>query len=131
MVFNINKKMRITGGEEYVIQSTNNGVIVSIHVPAYKIKTIDDLKNEIVKFWDISKDDIIMNELQNIMNSEEEKETRTCSECNKEMTQGYCIENGEEYYCSDECLHNHYTQEEYEEMYDDGNGDSYWTEWED
>lgn len=23
------------------------------------------------------------------------------------------------------------TEEEYEEMYDDGNGDSYWTEWED
>ncbi len=62
--------------------------------------------------------------------NKEEKETRTCSECHKEMTQGYCIENGEEYYCSDECLHKHYTQEEYLEMYDNGNGDSYWTEWE-
>ena len=54
---------------------------------------------------------------------------RECSECGKEMNEGYCIDNGLEYYCSDECLHKHYTEEEYEEMYDDGNGDSYWTEW--
>lgn len=72
----------------------------------------------------------LINKLQNIVNNEEEKETRTCTECGKEMTQGYCIENGEEYYCSDECLHKHYTQDEYLEMYDNGNGDSYWTEWE-
>lgn len=58
-------------------------------------------------------------------------ETRKCSECSKNMNEGYCIDNGLEYYCSDECLHKHYTDEEYKEMYDDGNGDSYWTEWED
>lgn len=61
---------------------------------------------------------------------EDEENQRTCSECNKEMNEGYCIENGFEYYCSDECLHEHYTDEEFEELYDDGNGDSYWTEWE-
>ena len=58
-------------------------------------------------------------------------ETRKCSECGKAMSEGYCIDYGLEYYCSDECLHKHYTDEEYKEMYDDGNGDSYWTEWED
>lgn len=47
------------------------------------------------------------------------------------MDEGYYIDNGLEYYCSDECLHKHYTEEEYEEMYDDSNGYSYWTEWED
>ena len=60
-----------------------------------------------------------------------EEETRTCSECHKKMTEGYCIENGMAYYCSDECLHKNMTQEEYLELYDDGNGDSYYTEWED
>ncbi len=45
------------------------------------------------------------------------------------MDEGYYIDNGLEYYCSDECLHKHYTEEEYEEMYDDSNGYSYWTEW--
>lgn len=58
-----------------------------------------------------------------------DEEKRICSECGKEMTKGYVIEGGCEYYCCDECLHKHYTDEEYLELYDDGNGDSYWTEW--
>ena len=56
---------------------------------------------------------------------------RVCSECKEKMNEGYCIDAGLEYYCSDECLRKHYTEEEYLEMYDEGNGDSYWTEWED
>lgn len=55
---------------------------------------------------------------------------RTCTECGKEMTKGYCIENGIEYYCSEECLHKNISEEEFNELYDKGNGDSYWTEWE-
>ena len=54
---------------------------------------------------------------------------RVCSECGKPMYEGYCIENGAEYYCSDECLHKNMTEEEYERLYDDGRGDSYWTSW--
>lgn len=54
---------------------------------------------------------------------------RKCNKCNKKMLSGYCINGGEEYYCSDKCLHDVYTIEEFMEMYDDGNGDSYWTEW--
>lgn len=55
---------------------------------------------------------------------------RICSHCGKPMREGYVIENGLEYYCSDECLHKHYTAEEWNEMYSD-DGDSYWTEWDD
>ena len=33
-------------------------------------------------------------------------------------------------YCSNKCLHLDYTEEEFNELYDDGNGSSYWTEWE-
>lgn len=54
---------------------------------------------------------------------------RTCSSCGKFMCQGFVIENGESYYCSDECLHKDISEKDYEELYDDGNGDSYWTEW--
>ena len=60
----------------------------------------------------------------------EKEEPRVCSECGKKMTEGYCIDNGLEYYCSDECLHKNISEEEYERLYDNGNGDSYWTEWE-
>ena len=57
---------------------------------------------------------------------------RTCSHCGMfPMMEGYCIEQGCEYYCSDECLHANMSQEDYEQLYDNGNGDSFWTEWED
>lgn len=54
---------------------------------------------------------------------------RYCSECGKPMKEGYVVENGLEYYCSDKCLYKHYTLEEWQEMYDDGNTDNYWTDW--
>ena len=56
---------------------------------------------------------------------------RCCSECGRPMTEGFCIENGAEYYCSEECLHKHISEEEYQSLYDDGNGESYWTSWTD
>ena len=56
---------------------------------------------------------------------------RNCTACGKGMNEGYCIGDGMEYYCSDACLHTEITHEEYMELYDDGEGDSYWTAWED
>lgn len=60
---------------------------------------------------------------------EEDVYVRHCNECGKEMWEGFCIEGGLEYYCSEECLHKNLTEEEYEDLYDNGNGDSYYTEW--
>ena len=59
----------------------------------------------------------------------EDEDPRECDVCGKVMVSGYCISDGEEYYCSDKCLHTKYTQKEYMKMYDDGY--AYWTEWED
>lgn len=56
-------------------------------------------------------------------------EIRICSKCGIIMVQGYCIGDGESYYCGDDCLYSEMTKEEYEELYDNGNGDSYWTDW--
>ncbi|WP_269919845.1 hypothetical protein [Caldifermentibacillus hisashii] len=50
---------------------------------------------------------------------------RTCSECHSEMNFGYVIENGMEYYCSEHCLEKNMTMEEFIELYNNGNGDSY------
>lgn len=55
---------------------------------------------------------------------------RFCDNCGRYMTRGYVIENGCEYYCSDDCLHTRYSEEEYLKLYNDGDGDSYYTEWE-
>lgn len=52
---------------------------------------------------------------------------RVCSECGKKIKEGYCIEGGHDYYCSDECLYKNISNEEYEELFE--SGDSYYTEW--
>ena len=70
-------------------------------------------------------------EIQQLKQIIQELGGRICNECGKPMKQGYCIDGGSEYYCSDRCLHVHYTPEEREEMYDDGNSESYRTERED
>ena len=54
---------------------------------------------------------------------------RICDACNRPMIEGYCIDDGQEHYCSDDCLHSYYSEEEYIEMSDDEKGNSYWTVW--
>lgn len=56
---------------------------------------------------------------------------RKCDHCSKGMDEGYLINEGEEYYCSDECLHQHYTVDEWAAMSDGDDAESYWTEWDD
>lgn len=54
------------------------------------------------------------------------KGQRVCDECGQVMLEGYTIE-GRKHYCSDECLNKNVTPAEYEQLYDDGNGDSCWS----
>lgn len=42
---------------------------------------------------------------------------RICSECGTPFDDGYMIGAGCEYYCSDECLHKHYTHEQFLALY--------------
>lgn len=65
---------------------------------------------------------------------EEEEESvpsRRCTECSKPMSEGFMVDNGYQYFCSEDCLTKHYTLEEWDAMYADGSTDSFWTEWED
>lgn len=50
---------------------------------------------------------------------------RICSECEDYFDEGYLIDDGSEYFCSDVCLHKNYTEQEYLEMYNDDV--AYWT----
>lgn len=59
-----------------------------------------------------------------------EGEFRVCSECGKIMNHGYCIENGMDYYCDDDCLYKNIDEDAYSDLYDNGDGNTYWTEWE-
>lgn len=56
---------------------------------------------------------------------------RKCDQCSEGMDYGYVINDGEEHYCSDECLHQKYTVDEWAEMSDGDDTESYWTEWDD
>ena len=57
---------------------------------------------------------------------------RNCTACSAGMNEGYHIGgNGIEYYCSEACLYLNMTPAEYLELHADGEGDSYWTAWED
>ena len=57
------------------------------------------------------------------------KFARECTACKGGMNEGYCIESGIEYYCSKVCLNTEISDEEFAELYADGEGDSYWTDW--
>ena len=50
-----------------------------------------------------------------------------CTACGKHMQDGYCINDGDEYFCSDDCLHAYYSEEEYEQLCEQDAG--YWTTW--
>lgn len=56
-------------------------------------------------------------------------EVRVCSICSSLMIAGYVIDGGSEYYCSNECLNVDMTLEEFEQLYNDGSTETYWTEW--
>jgi hypothetical protein len=53
---------------------------------------------------------------------------RRCSECHKIITQGYVLHDGEKYYCSNYCLYQNFTPNEWQEIYESEQG--YYTEWE-
>jgi hypothetical protein len=68
--------------------------------------------------------------IEKLENGEDDNSYRICSECEDIMSEGYCIEDGSAYYCSDDCLERNMTKEEYLESYADGEGSSYYTAWE-
>jgi len=56
---------------------------------------------------------------------------RKCDHCSKGMDDGYVVYGGEEHYCSDACLHKHYSKKEWKVMSDGDESECYWTEWDD
>ena len=53
---------------------------------------------------------------------------RHCTVCGKFFREGYCFNHGEAYYCSDECLHRDFTEEEWKKECKEDD-QSYYTEW--
>lgn len=61
----------------------------------------------------------------------EVQEKRLCSKCGDSMCEGFYFESDNTQYCSEVCLIQVVSWEKYLEIHDDGNGDAYWTVWED
>ena len=71
----------------------------------------------------------VVSEIQDLFESfSEDIEVRICSHCNKLMIEGFIIGEGDEYYCSEDCLYQNLTKEEYNNMYEED--EAYYTEWE-
>ena len=51
-----------------------------------------------------------------------------CDVCGREMFSGFCVRDGEEYYCSEECLYTVYSEDEYLDMFLDDEVN--FTQWE-
>jgi hypothetical protein len=102
-------------------------------------KTLDSYFNQLIKekgglsaedIQEIMADYVLKHSTaEELVDELELEHIRVCSECGKPMTEGFCIEDGAEYYCSEDCLHKNLSEEEYDNLYDDGRGNSYWTSW--
>jgi len=103
----------------YLVEAQESGVtdgfqLLAIAQQKYIMEIAYAVLNGIVKYVEeIKEDDAV----------------RICDECGEIMTEGFCISGGEEYYCSEPCRDKNYTEEEWEVLYDNGNGDSYFTTW--
>lgn len=66
------------------------------------------------------------------MKKEQEKFARKCDHCDKLFNEGYCLNGGERYYCSDDCLFKAEGKNAHEDFaIGDDDSESYWTVWED
>lgn len=92
----------------------------------YYLQNTLELKGE--ELWE-SYDNACNSRLIDVYDSMELDTIRICSECGDVMQEGYCIEDGDSYHCDKKCLNKRYTDEEFEELYDNGDGNSYYTEW--
>lgn len=88
------------------IQETNNYM--------KKLQLTNELMEEVNSMGDevsMDKKEDIMEELDN-----EGIDVRICSKCGNLMDEGYLIDGGTAYYCSDECLYSEITKEEWKKM---------------
>lgn len=85
-----------------------------------KFEFVCTTKNELLQ--KLEKKDLIILEIEEI---------RQCSNCENLMTEGFCFEAEALQYCSEKCMTKVISWEDYLKLHDNGNGNAYWTVWED
>lgn len=94
----------------------------------YSDADIDRFIRNYVKYPEIYDGNRIADSFVDYFRDDTSEECRRCSVCGRLMQEGYCQDAGYRYYCSDECLHHDFTDEEWNEECDN-NDQSYWTQW--
>ena len=75
--------------------------------------------------------DLWLNFLEEKYPSFKDFKCRKCNRCGEGFDEGFCIDGGLEYFCSEKCLNEAYTKQEIAEMgIGDDDSESYWTTWE-
>jgi len=117
-----------TSEEEYAQEVLRHDVLKAERLEDYYHDLLDEAAEDDIK--EHMADFVIQHStVEELVDELDLDHVRCCSVCSRAMTEGYCIENGAAYYCSDECMSKEMTRQEYLELYDDGRGDSYWTSW--
>ena len=79
--------------------------------------------------WDANtSEDVIAESFTDYWWDDSYKNCHRCSVCGRLFREGYCQDAGANYYCSDDCLHKHFSDEEWSEEYNT-NDQSYYTSW--
>lgn len=115
-----NEKLNLVASVQPDIDGDDYAATVNLKTGLFMGENLDVLEKE---GWQ----EISLVEIKEELSQLDDCEVRICSECGCLMLDGYVIGDGLEYYCKDDCLHKHYTEEEWQDMYEDG-GDCYWTE---
>ena len=102
----------VSGTEKALFTDEELDIFASFYTDKWDENTSEDVIAEsLVDFW-----------------WDSNRACRRCSECGKLMREGFCLDMGVAYYCSSECLHTDFTDEEWEEECV-SNPQSYYTEW--
>ena len=109
------EKIRNYGTKVYLENLRRSGEVNMFAAAAYLVRDCGMSAEEAVT------------ELTEWMKNYDLTDYRICDKCEKAMDSGFVIGDGLAYYCSEACLHQDYTEAEYQEMYETDNG--YYTEW--
>lgn len=89
----------------------------------------EKIRESIISYVEKDFEGVVPNamDFDNLEGGEDSEDFRTCTVCGKRMYDGFVIESGEGYCCDDECLNTEMSKKEWQDLYDNGEGDSYWT----
>lgn len=117
---------------------TNHESVSMLYCKILHTTSDDILRSFVVKYLGINASDMHREDMvdkiietqdwEMILNGLNICDFRICSECGALMHEGYCCGMGYKYYCSNECLHHDFTDDEWRTECETDD-QSYWTDW--